>query len=488
MKKILSVIFSMSMILSMSLTALAEEPVEVNDTDSGLEVQIVEDFETMVPRNITAGDLTKADDLPINIPETASGLSLETGMQLMDSEGVLEAESMARSASGVIQSWTGTIANQGQFAYYIATLTPKDILSATLVCPQNPDLNYDLLLYEVDSNGNLGNMLNASITETYMNTYPDGTTKTMDESLAYINNTAETRNYAVIILATAGGSATDAFKLTLSLDTAGSYDGYEYNNSPYDAYELQELTKVGLRASSLTLHMANDQDWFLLRTSSSEISEASIIPERTDGKKYKIEVYTADGNKMKLSSSAGGDLYKIQPGVNYIKVFADEPSFESSEYTLKILGLSSTPASVGLRINGDEGREQYASYPQGTYFRFQNKLCPEVIVLSKNGFPVSGVSASLYWQSEGWNEHTGHKTRSITALTNNSGMAVLTLAKDLPSPNDLPIALGEHTYMRNGAITFMDYYDMDYIEIHACGETLYAGPVYHLMRSVYVSS
>ncbi len=81
MKKILSVIFSMSMILSMSLTALAEEPVEVNDTDSGLEVQIVEDFETMVPRNITAGDLTKADDLPINIPETASGLSLETGMQ-----------------------------------------------------------------------------------------------------------------------------------------------------------------------------------------------------------------------------------------------------------------------------------------------------------------------------------------------------------------------------------------------------------------------
>lgn len=111
-----------------------------------------------------------------------------------------------------------------------------------------------------------------------------------------------------------------------------------------------------------------------------------------------------------------------------------------------------------------------------------------MIVLSKNEFPVSGAQASLYWESEGWNEHTGNRIRSITQRTDNNGMAVLTLANNLPSPNDLPTALGEHSYIRNGAITFMDYYDKDYIEIKACGVTLYAGPVYHLARSVYVSS
>lgn len=295
---------------------------------------------------------------------------MEEGIQLTDSESEQEAEPMARSAAGLIQSWTGTIAEEGNFAYYIATLAPKAILNATLVCPQNPNLNYDLLLYELDSEGYLGNLLNGSVTETYMNTYPDGTTKTMDESLAYINNTEEIKNYAVIVLATKGGSDTDAYKFTLSLDEEGSYDSLEYNNSPYDASELPELTKAGIWAQKFSLNMANDQDWFLLRTSSTEISEASIISERTDGKKYKIEVYTADGNKLKLSKG-NGDVYKIQSGVNYIKVFADESTFESSEYDLKIYGLSSEPASVELRINGDEGREQYASYPEGTYFRFQ---------------------------------------------------------------------------------------------------------------------
>ena len=130
-------------------------------------------------------------------------------------------------------------------------------------------------------------MLNGSITETYMNTYPNGVTKTMDESLAYINNTAETKNYAVIVLATTGGSASDTFKLTLSIDVESSYDALEYNNSPYDAYELPELTVNGQNVPQLSLHMYNDQDWFLLRNSSSEISLASIT---TEVKGNKIEV------------------------------------------------------------------------------------------------------------------------------------------------------------------------------------------------------
>ena len=250
----------------------------------------------------------------------------------------------------VIYAETIRIANEGEFAYYIVTLAPRQIVSATMACPQNPDLNYDLLLYEVDENGYLGNILNASTTETYMNTYSDGTVKTMDESLAYINNTAETKNYAVIVLATKGGSESDTFKLTLSMDEDGSYDIFEYNNSPYDAFELPELTVDGLRVSKLSLHTANDQDWFLLRNTSSEISLASIEPERLDMQKYQIEVYTADGSKMKLARKSNG-LYSIQPGVNYIKVCADETGFTSSGYQLLITGLSNSPSKVEYILN-----------------------------------------------------------------------------------------------------------------------------------------
>lgn len=485
MRKILSVVISISMVLCMGITSFAEEPEMVSNTENELEVRRVEAFETPVPREVDAAELVKAEDLSIDAP-AASMLDLETGTQLTDADGIENPARMARSDSGVIQL-TGAIENEGQFAYYIVSLTPRQMISVTMACPQNPDLNYDLFLYEVDENGYLGNILNASVTETYMNTYSDGTVKTMDESLAYINNTAETKNYAVIVLATKGGSASDTFKLTLSMDEDGSYDIFEYNNSPYDAFELPELTVDGLRVSKLSLHTANDQDWFLLRNTSSEISLASIEPERLDMQKYQIEVYTADGSKMKLARKSNG-LYSIQPGVNYIKVCADETGFTSSGYQLLITGLSNSPSKVEYILNGDEGPTQFITYPQGRYFRFRNKLCPEVYVTSENGFPVPGYKVTLAWESGGWAEHTGNKTRVITQETGNDGIAVLTLAQGMPSPNDLPTSLGSFSCMHDGAITFMDHYDLDAIAIGAYDRTIFADGVYHLMRSDYISS
>lgn len=486
MRKILSVVISISMVLCMGITSFAEEPEMVSTTENELEVRIVEEFETRVPQEVNAADLVKAEDLPIDAPAVTMQ-DLETGIQLTDTDGVQNPEKMARSDSGVIQSLTGAIANEGEFAYYIVTLAPRQIVSATMACPQNPDLNYDLLLYEVDENGYLGNILNASTTETYMNTYPDGTVKTMDESLAYINNTAETKNYAVIVLATKGGSASDTFKLTLSIDVDGSYDIFEYNNSPYDAFELPELTKDGLSVSQLSLHMSNDQDWFLLRNTSSEISLASIDPKITETQSYQIEVYTADGSKMKLAGQSDG-LYRIQPGANYIKVYADENGFTSSEYQLLISGLSNSPSNIDYRLNGDEGPTQFATYPQGKYFRFKNKLCPEVYVFSKSGFPVPGYSVNLFWESGAWNEETDNKYRNITSKTGNDGIAVLTLASNLPSPNDLPTSIGSYAYIRNGPFMFRDYYDLDAIVISAYGQVIFSDGVYHLMRSDYISS
>jgi len=136
MRKILVVMVSIGMILSIGTTVLAEESEVVNSTDHELEVQIVEEIEEKVPQEINADELVKANDFPLNVSDIALVSGLESGIQLTETDNVLNPASMARSASGVIQSWTGAIANEGEFAYYITTLAPKQILSATLVCPK----------------------------------------------------------------------------------------------------------------------------------------------------------------------------------------------------------------------------------------------------------------------------------------------------------------------------------------------------------------
>ena len=85
-------------------------------------------------------------------------------------------------------------------------------------------------------------------------------------------------------------------------------------------------------------------------------------------------------------------------------------------------------------------------------------------------------------------KETDNKYRNITSKTGNDGIAVLTLASNLPSPNDLPTSLGSFSCMRDGAITFMDHYDLDAIAIGAYDRTIFADGVYHLMRSDYISS
>ena len=102
----------------MGITSFAEEPEMVSTTENELEVRIVEEFETPVPREVDAADLVKAEDLPIDAPAVTMQ-DLETGIQLTDTDGVQNPEKMARSDSGVIQSLTGAIANEGEFAYYI---------------------------------------------------------------------------------------------------------------------------------------------------------------------------------------------------------------------------------------------------------------------------------------------------------------------------------------------------------------------------------
>ena len=197
--------------MSFSISALAEEEQPIQDIDNVLNLQVDDDFETEDLQEVDAQELVSSNCMPLNEPETNFDLKNATEL------GKLESTNKSRSASNSTQSVLGTIANEGDYVYSIISLEPNEAINVTMECPKNPELNYDLFLYEVDSEGYIGNMITGSVTETYMNTYPDGTTKTLDEAFSYKNNTTDVNYYAIIILAITGGSTTDTFK-----DYAGS--------------------------------------------------------------------------------------------------------------------------------------------------------------------------------------------------------------------------------------------------------------------------
>ena len=482
MKKTLSIMLTLIMLVCSSMTVLAEEEQAVQEENSGLNVQVVDEFETKVGE-VDVEELTKSTDMSVNAPEKE--IHLEEGAKL---EG-LENVKMTRSASGSTQSVLGTIANEGEYAYSVISLNPNEAINVTLECPKNPDLDYDLFLYEVDSEGYMGNMLTGSSTRTYMNTYPDGTSKTLDEAFAYTNKTTEGKYYAIIVLAVVGGSTTDTFKLTLSVIDGSKCDIVEPNDNPYDAYELPKIVG-GATLSKISLHIVNDQDWFLWRApyDAAGVEVSAKLLDVESEQFYNVEVYKAEGNKMILASRNGKGAYRINPGVNYIRVFADEASFTESSYELDLAPWSNTAAKINVRLDGDEGDQQYAPYPGGTYFRFKNRFCPEIQILSESGYLVRNQLVTLTWKSGAWAEHTGNSIRKTSGRTNDKGRVVLTLAHDLPSPNDLPIAIGEETYYRDGSMQFIHHYDIDGILIEAGNAPIYTTVVYHLAHSEYAGS
>lgn len=200
------------------------------------------------------------------------------------------------SADSVTNKYEGTIAAEGQFQYVTFALGENQIVQATLENPQNPALNYDLYLCTVSDTGDLE--IIASCT---LGTYVDPQTgKTLDDALSYIHTDATAGAYALLVMATQGSSATDKFYLTVSLDTAGSYDANEPNDNPFAATNAA----IGSEISG-SLNVANDQDWYIIQNADPGVFAA-------DAGDYKAEIYYAtSGNTLALADLTSAGTYTL---------------------------------------------------------------------------------------------------------------------------------------------------------------------------------
>lgn len=357
--------------------------------------------------NKQAGELPSGNTLESGVIPNVSMLNMEIVGENEKSNRV-DGISTVSSEQSVTVSVEGTISEEGTVSYLPVTLAPGDILQATLEVPVNPQLDYDLLLYEFDNN-TLGNGIKSSSLSTYMNKYPDGTVKSVDEGIAYINSDSVNHTYAVIVFPANGYSATDSFKLTISLDEEGYYDASEPNESPFDVKTVTSNTYI----EGHSLNVPNDQDWFVINTTGLSATGVKKLGFIVSESSYNVEVYYAVNTEMRLVNPVD-DVYSITDGNYYIKVFQKNANFVSKDYSLKILGYGDIPAKLEVFYDFDMDGQKF-DYHEGLHYAFQYVLLPGVRVTDGNGNRVPNVNVTLEWIGDtAISPNNGHQTKIET--------------------------------------------------------------------------
>lgn len=339
-KKFVSILCAASIILMSSgvpvHAAELSDEIEVSTEEESSEANVTVGEDAVIGDTISLDDLAALqnddeimmlNDMPEigSLDEAVSDVELQSSnlgsynLDSVTSMGTLS-RGMVRSANSITQSFTDFITAEGDARLVQFSLEEGEIFNASLVCPNNSNLNYDLALASVAEDGSLS--LVGSCT---LGTYIDPETgKTVDEGISYIHNQATTGNFAILVIATTGSSSVDSFTLTVSLDTVGSYDSNEANDSPFTATRMSSLSATG------SLHVVNDQDWYVVNMNSG-------VYNVTAGD-YQAEVYYVEDNNVMVRERKSGNNYVLDSRTYFIKVFSDasQDQFEFGDYTLGI--------------------------------------------------------------------------------------------------------------------------------------------------------
>jgi len=452
-------------LLGGSVTVKAEE----NGTEQKLNVEFVDSLEGVEKEalvTVSAEELSHDYEMQQNVSPnfTLTEEDFLGEFQPGQAEGI----SGYSSANSITQDIPGVIETEGGLSYLLVNLAPGQILQATLAGPNNPDINYDLQLYTYN-NGVLETLLAASTLETYMNTYKEqGVTKSVEDSISYINTGDAVQEYALIVYSVAGCSSTETFNLTVSLDEQGYYDASEPNDSPFTAVTVD----TGAIVTGCNLNVSNDQDWYVWNVPST-VNGVSLSLDNSD---YTVEVYHNVGLSMVLDSPDANGLYSLEAKNYYIRVYNCNSNFTSSDYTLTFVPSGTTAATIKMTFQGDMESEKI-SYNEGPHYRFKEYLRPSVVVLDASGYPVTLQKIRLTWLSTAWNEETGNDEAHQDADIDMNGKAEFNL--------ETPRALGSCSFTFGTAKRFRHYYDYDGIVLK-CGNASYQERIYHFAYSDYL--
>lgn len=427
-------------------------------------------------------------------------------MEQPDSLSFADAEPMVQQNAGVQTTnltdtltitpevFTDFLTEEGMAKYVLFTLDAGQSVQLTLNCPNDANIDYDLVLYAVDDAGNTTFAAGSALT-----TYINGSNGTVSESCGYINSSTAQQTLAVYAYSTAGYSNTQPFTLILCRDAASDLDALEINDSPYSPSSVP-LSAAGWNMTSVNLNVPNDQDWLLCDTTGYEEVTATI-PQNCTVDMYSI---TGNGNQMQLcpaTVSGSNKTFEVPEGYCYIRIGnaldIGSDDFSTAPYTLHVEAtpIPTTPTGpfqFTVEMNGDQGQNSYVNYgPYVDYaegfdrkFRYRDTISPTVTVRDANGNLVEGVTVRVVLVSSFWSEASGNQVQYYSSAqpTGADGSTVITI-----SP---PATAGTYSILLDdGPHVYRHHVDIDLLYFYVEGmDGAYAEYVYRLAYSEYVSS
>ena len=151
----ISILCTMALFFTMNvLPAYAEETPEAIATDALSDIQ---------PQNLLEAEDASAEELENIIQQSgvksSEAVLQETAGMDYNISGGEEMGSIssnnARSADSLTQQFTDVIAEENGFKYLLFSLEKDQIVNASMICPVNEGLNYDLFLCTFAEDGSL---------------------------------------------------------------------------------------------------------------------------------------------------------------------------------------------------------------------------------------------------------------------------------------------------------------------------------------------
>lgn len=445
----------------------------------GLEV-VRTDLDNLNVRPIPEMQEVSAEDM-----ERSSSLEIPTlpPKNPLDSENL--PESSYRLGRSTTNQFTDYITAEGESKLlYPIPLNPYGILQASMICPHDSALDYDLYLYAFDLV--TGNLIPTPIDASILTTYRTSTDRTADEGVGTINQTGETQYYCIEVYAKKGSSATNAFTLTVSTD---DYDpsrphdlNHETNENPFSASKIT----AGQYVSGITLNVANDHDWYeLTMPSDPDFKRVTISTSALDDlgnplpESVYFELYGARNHQMVMIKpnlfKNNEKTYELSPGVYYICLTSDASSTIPRNYRLNTQ-LKPYAAKFLWDFSNDMDSPMQTGYPEGPGYWFENRFTITGYFLSPNGYGVADCSLDGNWTSEMWEHVPADHTRTASDTSDSSGLAVLDFV--------IPVEAGQrHAYI-GGPYEVIHRYSINRINIIPQYFSDISGDIYHFFMSV----
>ncbi|MCL1997088.1 MAG: hypothetical protein FWG63_12885 [Defluviitaleaceae bacterium] len=393
-------------------------------------------------------DSTQFSDYSATIPKTS--------VYDFPTESVFEIDSTVRARFGEWQqSFVGFLTFQGE-VQLLETLAvfPGEIMQVELEVPHLPDINYNMMLVEIDLFGNLS-QVETSQYETFIN--PNN--RTLYESVSVVNDTNFVRFFGLIFVAVQGSSTTVPYIAHISINTAIDSFGSRGNNA---ARALPIVLPASTGVWSRTLETSSANHWISFEVPSSRTFVDLNIQLDTASRSlgHTVGLYQfVNGQARAIPINEIGYVTNIQTGRYFLRVSANGFPVTGAAYRLYLRPF--TPPPTLVQVLSMRGQDFHPGLNYGHGIRPRIRAGHPLTITgraTRNGMSAANATIEVRITNEGWRNWNASLYQQTARATTNS-FGNFTIVVHLHSGR------GEHSF-RNAALS-THFFDMGYVDVYS---------------------